>query len=446
MFLRAIALALACATPLLQAAPKVALELVADGLTSPLSFASLPGGRALIVDQPGYIRLLEKPGRLREQPVLSLTNRLSALNHGGFDERGVLSLALHPDFARNRRVFVAYTAPRRESVSTNWDCTLRVSEFLMPAAEPLAIDPASEKIRLEVDKPYANHNGGRIAFGPDGFLYIGVGDGGNGNDEDAPTMEEKSRRPGTGNGQNLKTLLGKILRIDVNVPEGHGIPKDNPFADGVKALPEIWAYGIRNPWGLGFDLGADHALYAADVGQTLWEEVNRIERGGNYGWRLREGFTGFNPKAPEKSLAEVPATGASGEPLIGPIAQYKNRNGFKKDADAHGISVTGGYIYRGKAFPALEGDYVFGDWARIWGVPAGTLLIAHRPADPKAAWTVEPLELAGGGKVGGYVIAFGQDADGEVYVMTNGNIGLTPGKGRVWKIITPGAATQASAY
>ena len=444
MSIRAVALALVCAASWLQAAPKVSLELVADGLTSPMSYVALPGGRALIADQPGYVRLLEKPGQLRESPVLNLTNRLSALNHGGFDERGVLCLTLHPDFARNRRVFVAYTGPRRESAPTNWDCTLRISEFRLPEAEPLAIDPASEKVRLEVDKPYGNHNGGRIAFGPDGFLYVGVGDGGNGNDEDAPTMTEPGRRPATGNGQNLKTLLGKILRIDINVPEGHGIPKDNPFADGAVALPEIWAYGIRNPWGIGFDRGGDHAFYGADVGQTLWEEVNRIEKGGNYGWRLREGLIGFNPKAADKPLDEAPATGLRGEPLIGPIARYKNRNGFKKDADAYGISVTGGYVYRGGALPGLAGDYIYGDWGRIWGVPSGTLLVAHRPGDAKAEWQVEALEVVSPAKLGAYVVAFGQDDAGEVYVMTNGNIGLTPGKGRVWKLIPP-AAAQAKA-
>lgn len=437
MSVRSIAFAGAlCVASVLQAAPKVSLELVADGLTSPLSYNPLPDGRALIVDQPGYIRLLEKPGQLREAPVLTLTNRLSSLNMGAFDERGALCLALHPDFARNRRVFISYTAPRRAEAPADWDCTLRVSEFTLPASEPLTIDSGSEKIRLEVDKPYANHNGGRIAFGPDGFLYVSVGDGGNANDD--------GKRPPTGNGQNLDTLLGKILRIDIETPQGHGIPKDNPFADGKKARPEIWAYGIRNPWGMSFDKGGDRALYVSDVGQTLWEEVNRIERGGNYGWRLREGMVGFDAQAPGKPLAEAPKTGPSGEPLLDPVAMYKNRNGYKKDADAYGISVTGGYIYRGKAVSGLAGDYVYGDWARIWGVPSGTLLVAHRSAEAGTQWAVEPLEIVSPAKIGGYVVAFGQDDEGEIYVMTNGNIGLTAGKGRVWKLVAP-TATQAKA-
>lgn len=440
MFLRrnsALALTLAVAgvslsrlVPVAQAvpaAPRVSLTRVADGLTTPLSYVALPDGRALIVDQPGFVRLLEAPGRLSEAPALDLRPRLSPINHGAFDERGVLGLALHPRFRKNGRVLVSYTAPRRPTAPADWDCTLRVSEFTVAASPGFIIDPASEKVRLEIDKPYANHNGGRIAFGPDGYLYVGVGDGGNANDE--------GKRPGIGNGQSLDTLLGKILRIDVDTPAGHGIPRDNPFADGKVARPEIWAYGIRNPWGLSFDRAGDRALYSADVGQTLWEEVNIIRKGGNHGWRLREGAVGFNPKSPDKPLPEAPGTGARGETFVGPVAVYKNRNGFKKDPDAHGISVTGGFVYRGKALPELRGDYVYGDWGRIWGVPGGTLLVAHRPKSGGASWAVEPLALGTPTKVASYIVGFGEDNDGELYVLTNGNIGLTPGKGEVWKIV-----------
>jgi len=426
----ALALAVAALSQVAQAvpaAPRVSLTRVADGLTSPLSYVALPDGRALIVDQPGLVRLLEAPGRLSEAPALDLRPRLSPINHGAFDERGVLGLALHPRFRKNGRVLVSYTAPRRPTAPADWDCTLRVSEFTVAASPGFIIDPASEKVRLEIDKPYANHNGGRIAFGPDGYLYVGVGDGGNANDE--------GKRPGIGNGQSLDTLLGKILRIDVDTPAGHGIPRDNPFADGKVARPEIWAYGIRNPWGLSFDRAGDRALYSADVGQTLWEEVNIIRKGGNHGWRLREGAVGFNPKSPDKPLPEAPGTGARGEAFVGPVAVYKNRNGFKKDPDAHGISVTGGFVYRGKALPELRGDYVYGDWGRIWGVPGGTLLVAHRPKSGGASWAVEPLALGTPAKVASYIVGFGEDNDGELYVLTNGNIGLTPGKGEVWKIV-----------
>jgi glucose/arabinose dehydrogenase len=150
---------------------------------------------------------------------------------------------------------------------------------------------------------------------------------------------------------------------------------------------------------------------------------------------LREGWIGFNPKAADKPPAEVPQKGLHGEPFVDPVAVYKNRNGFKKDPEAYGISVTGGFVYRGKAFPELQGDYVFGDWGRIWGVPGGTMLVAHRPKSGKGQWTVEPLQLGTPSKVAGYIVGFGEDNDGELYVLTNGNIGLTVGKGEVWKLV-----------
>lgn len=186
-------------------ATTASLQLVADGLTSPLAFAPLSDGRALIVDQIGLVRLLGKDGKLADAPVLDLTNKLPKINHGSFDERGLLCLTLHPGFAQNRRVFVTYTASRRATAPTNYDCTLRLSEFTLPVAEPLQIDSASERIILDVDKPYFNHSGGRIAFGPDGFLYQSVGDGGGPKGCDVGNGHAPE-----GNGQNTQTLLAKF--------------------------------------------------------------------------------------------------------------------------------------------------------------------------------------------------------------------------------------------
>lgn len=405
---------------------RIALRLVADGLTSPMGLASLPDGRALLVDQVGYVRLLDASGRLTETVVLNWTNRLSAINHGAFDERGLLSVVLHPQFASNRRVFGTYTAPRRASAPADWDCTLRLVEWTLPAGEAVAIDPASEKILLEIDKPFANHNGGRLAFGPDGMLYLSVGDGG--------AAHDRGKRPETGNGQNLATHLGKILRLDVRTPGRYAIPADNPFADGKAGLPEIYAYGLRNVWAMSFDRGGSHELLAADVGQDLFEEVNVVVRGGNYGWSLREGFHGFdarNPKTPPENAAR---TGARGEPLLDPVIEYRHPS-LKKDPDALGISITGGYVYRGRALPGLAGRYVFGDWSRNWGLPQGLLLVATRPAEAGARWAVERMEVVSPEKWSGYVTAFGEDAEGELYVMTNGSNGLTPGRGKVWKLV-----------
>lgn len=408
---------------------RIALRPVAEGMTQPLTFTQLPGGTALVVDQPGYVWRIDPDGTRPTEPILNLTDRLSPLNHGAFDERGVLDLALHPDFDSNRRVYITYTAPRRAAAPADWDCTLRLSEFRLPSQQPLVIDPTSERVILEIDKPYSNHHSGRIAFGPDGLLYMGVGDGGNANDQ--------GKRPESGNGQNLRTLLGKILRIDVNKPgsgTAYSIPSDNPFAGGEPGLPEIYAYGLRNVWGLSFDRGGTHELFAADVGQNLFEEVDIISKGGNYGWSLKEATAAFDAKSPNKPPGTIPTTGARGEPLLDPILQYRH-TGAKKDPEAFGISITGGHVYRGKALPDLDGQYVFGDWSRNWGLPQGVILAATRPAGTGATWAIRPVRVAEPQNFGAYITGFGEDRDGELYVLTNGSNGLTPGKGRVWKIV-----------
>jgi glucose/arabinose dehydrogenase len=425
-------LALAALPGLSLAAPvNASLRLVAEGLTSPVGFAPLPHKQALIADEIGFVRLLDREGKLAEAPVLDLTDRLSKLNQGSFDERGLLCIALHPGFAQNRRVFLTYTAPRRATAPADYDCTLRVSEFALPAAEPLRIDPASERILIEVDKPYFNHNGGRLAFGPDGLLYVSVGDGGGPKGCDLGNGHAPE-----GNGQNTRTLLAKILRLDVSDKKpadgkAYRIPKDNPFADGQDGLPEIFAYGVRNPWGMSFDRGGSRALMVADVGQMRWEEVNIIKRGGNYGWPLREGFDGFNREHPELAPTSRPEKGLRGEPLIDPVAVYKNLSGWKGDPEAMGISVTGGYVYRGQALPELKGLYIYGDWAGIQGSPQGRLFVA-RPGEGQSRWTVELLRV---GRPYGCVCAFGEDNDGEIYVLTNASTGLTRGGGKIWKIV-----------
>lgn len=418
----------------------LSLRLMGDGLVSPLSFNPLPDGRALVADQVGKVRLLKAGGGWEEGDVLDLTSRLSKINHNSFDERGLLCLALHPGFAANRRVFAAYTAPPRPTAPKGYDCTLRVSEFTIGAGSPLRIDPASERVVFEVDKPYFNHNGGRIAFGPDGMLYISVGDGGGPKGCDIGEGHAPE-----GNGQNLRTHLAKILRIDVEgstAPRAYRIPEDNPFANATDALPEIWAYGVRNPWSLSFDRGGTHELFVADIGQMRWEEVNVIHRGANYGWPLREGFEGFNREHPEQAPTGRPDKGLRGEPFAEPIATYKNPSGFRRDPEALGISITGGYVYRGKKIESLQGHYVFGDWSGAQGTPQGRIFIARRPSTPStSAWQIDTVRINGAGKLFGCVCAFGEDNDGELYVLSNGSTGLTPGRGKVWRLepdITPG--------
>ena len=293
----------------------VKLQLVAEGFVSPLNAVSLTdgSGRMLIADQVGTVHVLNKDGKLSDQLFLDLRSKLTKLNQG-FDERGLLGLALHPKFKSNRKLYVFYSAPNRAAAATNVNCTSRVSEFKAMPDDYAKADPGSERVLLEFDKPQMNHNCGRILFGPDGYLYIGTGDGGGANDSEFGHSPQ-------GNGQDTTVLLGKILRIDVDKGDPYGIPSDNVFANGKQGRSEIFAYGLRNPWGISFDRGGSHELFAVDVGQNLFEELNIIVNGGNYGWRVREGFHAFDPKTPNEPPADSAKTDALGRPFIDPLVE-----------------------------------------------------------------------------------------------------------------------------
>ena len=415
------------------AAPAVQLKLVAEGFVSPLNLVPLPdgSGRLAIGDQVGTVHLLNPDGKLSEQLLFDARSLLTKLNPG-FDERGLLGLAFHPQYKSNRKVYLYYSGPRRSNLSTNWDHTSRLAEFKVKAGEPAQVDPASERVLLEIDKPQFNHNCGRLVFGPDGYLYIGVGDGGQGNDSGFGHSEQ-------GNGQDTTKLLGKILRIDVDKGTPYGIPADNPFADGKRGRPEIYAYGLRNPWGISFDRGGTHELLAADVGQNLYEEVNIIVKGGNYGWRVREGFHAFDPSNPDKTPADSAKTDQWGQPFLDPIVEYPHPPRNKIDpTKIQGISVTGGYVYRGGALPELQGKYIFADWSRTWALPDGVLFAASREGQGTGAkWSLEMLSASSptGAKVGAYVVALGEDGAGELYVLTTARNALTGQTGKAFKIV-----------
>lgn len=417
----------------LNAAQTLKLRLMSEGFVSPTTTAAVPGSpsRTVVADQTGVARIMEGDGTLQDDAFLDVRSRMVKLN-SGFDERGLLGLVLHPKFASNGKVYASYSAPRREAMPTNWDCTLRISEFRATGKPTPRVDLSSERVILEIDKPYFNHNGGCIAFGPDGYLYISVGDGGNGNGVGI------GHSP-ISNGQDLNTLLGKILRLDVDHGSPYRIPRDNPYAKS-GGRPEIFAYGFRNPWRIAFDRGGNHDLLVGDIGQTLYEEINLVQKGGNYGWFIREGNICFNSAEPQTPKASCVDHGADGKPLIDPILAYKNPNGFRKDESAIGISVMGGYIYRGKAIPALQGQYVFGDWSRAWALPEGVFLLGHNPTGKgkgSGPWTMETLnvKVEDGLKWRAYITGFGEDSEGELYVMTNASNGLVGKTGKVYKIV-----------
>jgi glucose/arabinose dehydrogenase len=348
------------------AAPPVAgirLESVATGLSSPL-FLTAPAGdaRSFVVEQVGRIRVIRN-GQLVAAPFLDIHDRISA---GG--ERGLLSVAFHPNYATNGYFYVNYTDRGGDT---------RIERYhAAPTAD--AAEPASAKLILTVKQPYSNHNGGLNMFGPDGMLYIGMGDGGSGGDPQ-------------GNGQNRNALLGKILRIDVDRGDPYSVPSSNPFANGGGA-PEAWAVGMRNPWRFSFDPTAG-LLIIADVGQGEWEEINAVPArtaGLNYGWNIMEGTHCYRSIACSKSG------------LTQPVHEYSHSDG---------CSITGGYVYRGRRIPQLAGTYFYADYCQGW---IRSLKIVDGKATAHQKWDVPSV---------GSILSFGQDSAGELYVLSaNGTV------------------------
>jgi glucose/arabinose dehydrogenase len=424
--------------------PAVGLRLVAEGFTSPVALVEAPdgSGRRFVVDQAGVIRILTAGGNLVSEPFLDLRSRIVPLMPA-FDERGVLGLAFHPGYAGNGRFFVYYSAPLRPGAPAGYNHTARVSEFRVSAANANRADPASERIVLEVDKPQFNHNGGTLLFGPrDGYLYMSIGDGGGADDVGLGHVDDWYAANAGGNGQDIQhNLLGNILRIDIDSGAPYAVPADNPFtgtpgcADG---CDEIWAYGFRNPYRMSFDLGGARDLFVGDAGQELWEEVSIAVKGGNFGWNVKEGTHCFSTDNPDESPPECPDTvGAphprAGDPLIDPVIEYANHH----QPGGLGATVIGGHVYRGRALPQFFGRYVFGDWSREFEEPDGSLFVAT--PRKKGLWHMEQLRIATSptGRVGHYVLGFGQDLAGEMYVLTTDQTGPAGTTGKVYRLVRP---------
>src|SRR5215217_2776396 len=326
-------------------------QLFAGGLQRPVDLQADGSGRLFFIEKAGRIRIFQS-GQLLDQPFLDITDRVGSSGN----EQGLLGLAFHPQYAENGRFFVNYT-------NNNGD-----TEFarFQVSGDPNSADPNSEVKLLGVNQPFPNHNGGVLAFGPDGYLYAGLGDGGAAGDP-------------LGNAQNTNALLGKILRIDVDSAEPYAVPADNPFGN------EVWAYGLRNPWRFSFDR-ATGDLYIGDVGQSQWEEIDFLPAGSpggtNFGWNLREGAHDYR--------------GSASPDLTEPVAEYSHQEG--------GCSVTGGYVYRG-AMSEWNGIYLYGDYCTglIWGL--------IRSND---GWQKQQLF-----DVDVTITSFGQDEAGEIYLLSD---------------------------
>ena len=351
------------------------LVLAAEGLDQPVYVTAPPGDaqRLFVVEQSGRVRIV-KNGIVLPTPFLNLSTQVS---RGG--EQGLLSIAFHPNYGSNGRVYVSYTNTAGDT---------RIVRYVV-SADPDVADAVSGDTVLAWDQPYSNHNGGLIVFGPDGYLYVGLGDGGSGGDPQ-------------GNGQRLNTLLGKMLRIDVQGAgsgEPYAIPPDNPFVGTAGARGEIWAYGLRNPWRFSFDRVTGD-LYIGDVGLGAWEEVDVAAaagrgRGVNYGWVVMEGAHCYNAATCNTAGLKLPEV------------EYGHSDG---------CSVTGGYVYRGPAVPALAGIYFYADycggWIRSFRWVSGTATDRH--------------DWSGVLDAGGPISSFGEDGVGEMYVVMHG--------GRIWRL------------
>jgi glucose/arabinose dehydrogenase len=421
----------ATANNLKAASFSVGLQQVSGGLVHPVTMATANdgSGRLFVVDQTGQIYIIGTDSTMLNQPFLDISGRMVTLNPA-YDERGLLGLAFHPDYANNGRFFVYYSAPLRDGGAG--EHTNYVSEFHI-SADPNVADPNSERRVLAVDKPQGNHNGGQIRFGPDGYLYIPLGDGGGSNDADQGHADDWYAANDGGNGQDTQqNLLGSILRIDINNGDPYGIPGDNPKGD------EQWAWGFRNPYSMHFDTGGEHWLLVGDAGQNRWEEVDVAQAGGNYGWNVLEGthcFSTDNPTGDGVGIGPCPTVDADGNPLRSPVVEFRNLNA----SGGIGFTVIGGTIYRGNAIPELQGMYVFGSWSSSWDEARGQLFVAQ-PGSPDGLWQMFALPTTDDamGRLNTAILGFGVGEDGTLYVLTTEGIGPSGNTGKVWRIVPAG--------
>ena len=330
-------------------------QMIVSGLQRPVDLQPDGSGRLFVIEKAGRIRILQKD-QLVYAPFLDISDRVGSTGN----EQGLLGLAFHPQYAQNGRLFVNYTDTNGHDVIARYQVS----------SDPNSADPNSEVRLLQIDDPFPNHNGGVLAFGPDGYLYSGLGDGGSQGDP-------------FGNGQNTKALLGKILRLDVNSAEPFAVPADNPFGN------EVWAYGLRNPWRFSFDKSTGD-LYIGDVGQNTWEEIDFLAKGSpggtNFGWNFREGAHDYKGGGPQG--------------MVEPVAEYSHSEG--------GCSVTGGYVYRG-SMPEWNGIYLYGDYCtgKIWG-------LIHSENGWQSQMLFD-LDVT--------ITSFGQDQAGELYLLSdNGGV------------------------
>ncbi|WP_166035620.1 PQQ-dependent sugar dehydrogenase [Halorussus pelagicus] len=446
--------------------PGVGVERIADGFVSPVGLEVPPGDddRQFILDQVGQI-YVHGPDGLQDEPFIDIADRM--VDVGGregsdFDERGLLGVTFHPDFQNNRRFFVRYSAPLGEPPflsSADWSDVPDLQEYdhmevlsEFQASEDLSSGtPNSERRVLEMPSPQFNHNAGDLAFGPDGYLYVPTGDGGGADDVGLGHVEDWYDRNEGGNGQDVtENLMGGVLRIDVDRLQGdlpYAIPDDNPFAEGGEfadydGLPEQHSWGFRNPWRASFD--DDGNFLVASNGQNLFEQVDIAQLGGNHGWNVKEAtrcFSTENPnEPPEQCPNSTPDDVRGGEQFIDPVIEYPHTY----EGRGVGVSVIGGYMYTNDAIEGVQDKYVFGDYSRTGADPAGRIFAATPSENEDELWSLEEIQVANSpnGKLNRFILAFGQDNQGRLYVLGNGSGTITGETGEVYRIVPAGEGEQ----
>lgn len=394
----------------------VGTELIAEGFTAPLDVEFVETGTVLVADQAGRVHHVTD-GSLRDRPLLDVRDRMVSLS--GYEERGLLGIALGPTYPEDPRIFVRYSAPRGDGTPSEYSHTFVLSSFEVDP-DALVADLASEQRILEIPQPQSNHNAGAIAFGPEGHLYVGVGDGGGASDTGRGHVDDWYDENAGGNGQDVsENLLGSILRIDVADTDAsaYSIPTDNPLV-GQTGRDEHFAWGFRNPWRFSFHEGR---LYAADVGQNRFEEIDHVRKGGNYGWNVREGSHCFSTSSPSEPPDSCPSETADGEPLVDPVIEYPHSG-----QSVSGVAVIGGYFYTGSAIPGLRNRYVFVDWqadSRLFvGTPTG-----------EGSWRTDVLPVEG--PMGSFVLGFGREPEGDLYVVTSDQTQVRGTTGALYRLL-----------
>ena len=422
---------------------KITLELIVQDLIAPIFILSSPDNteRKFIGEQTGTIKILNSNGVLLKKPFLDLRPLMTPLLKA-FDERGLLSLAFHPKFIKNGLIYINYSSNRRKNSPFNGPTayTWKTSEFKVSNENPNRVDILSERVLLQFDWINRKHNGGGLAFGPDGFLYIGVGDGG-GVHGDSNKIYDAFKVPKEFHkfdkyAQNTNLLKGKILRIDVNKRDPvYGIPKSNFFAGNELGRKEIYAWGFRNPFRLSFDKKNNGDIYVNGVAETFWETIYLVNKQGNYGWAIREGTHCFSRANPFNPPTNCPKKGILGQSINFPIIQYPNWSVNRKESNIKeksiGTASIGGFIYRGNSIPELYGKLVFGDYSKSIKKPSGQIFYASPSSDKKKLWEFSKLL-----EVNGRIHSLGEDLNNELYVLTT-DLGIPVGNtGKVWKIVS----------